>query len=79
MSESHRLRTFKNFKDGLLDIIVATDIMARGVDVPECDIIIQIQPKEDIDMYLTSYVATSYYIVQNSKCDWMELKHLNIS
>lgn len=33
MSQQHRMRTLKKFKDGALSFLVATDVAARGIDV----------------------------------------------
>lgn len=52
MSETKRASIFKDFKAGHYDILVATDLIARGIDIPECEVVIQVQPGPDVDMYL---------------------------
>ena len=51
MSEMKRAVVFKQFDSGQFDIMVATDIIARGIDIPDCEMVIQIQPGPDLEMY----------------------------
>lgn len=39
-NQTKRERVFKDFKTGRLNVLVATDVAARGLDVPEIDLII---------------------------------------
>jgi superfamily II DNA/RNA helicase len=39
-SQTKRERVFKDFKTGKFNVLVATDVAARGLDVPEIDLII---------------------------------------
>ena len=34
----------KKFKDGNKNILIATDVAARGIDIPDVDLIIQLSP-----------------------------------
>lgn len=40
LSQGHRNRVVRNFRDGEIRIIVATDLLARGIDVPHVDHVI---------------------------------------
>ncbi|MNS74175.1 DEAD-box ATP-dependent RNA helicase CshA [compost metagenome] len=37
LSQGHRNRVVRNFRDGDIRIVVATDLLARGIDVPHVD------------------------------------------
>lgn len=47
-----REEIFKGFRAGTVNSIVATNVAARGLDIPEVDLIIQISPPKDIDDYI---------------------------
>ncbi len=40
LSQGHRNRVVRNFREGTIRIIVATDLLARGIDVPHVDHVI---------------------------------------
>lgn len=44
--------TFQGFKDGKFKCLVATNVVARGLDIPEVDLIIQLDPPKEIDSYI---------------------------
>jgi len=37
------------FKDGCTAIMVSTDVCARGIDLPDLDLVIQCDPPRDVD------------------------------
>lgn len=39
ISQSQRERTLSGFRDGQFNILVATDVAARGLDVPNVDLV----------------------------------------
>lgn len=50
--QNQREVTFKSFRNGKLKCLVATNVAARGLDIPEVDLIIQLSPPKDIDAYI---------------------------
>jgi len=47
-----RERVMREFRDGRCQCLVATDVAARGLDVPEVDMVIQCSPPSDVDSYI---------------------------
>lgn len=41
ISQSQRERTLAGFRDGKFNILVATDVAARGLDIPNVDLVIK--------------------------------------
>lgn len=50
--QNQREVTFKSFRAGTLKCLVATNVAARGLDIPEVDLIIQLSPPKEIDAYI---------------------------
>ncbi len=50
--QKQREVTFKAFRDGNLKCLIATNVAARGLDIPEVDLIIQLSPPNDMDAYI---------------------------
>ena len=50
--QNQREVTFKSFKAGKLKCLVATNVAARGLDIPEIDLVIQLSPPKEIDTYI---------------------------
>lgn len=46
--QKEREIAFKSFKDGKLKCLVATNVAARGLDIPEVDLIVQLEPPKDV-------------------------------
>lgn len=42
-----RERVFTEFKEGVYDILVATDLVARGLDIPDCQFVVQVRDTVD--------------------------------
>jgi len=40
------------FKQGRIAIMVSTDVCARGIDLPDLDLVIQTEPPKDVDSYV---------------------------
>ncbi|NLK94478.1 MAG: DEAD/DEAH box helicase [Clostridiales bacterium] len=52
MSQLHRMRTLKRFKEGSLSFLVATDVAARGIDVEGITHVINYDLTQDVESYV---------------------------
>jgi len=52
LSQQQRETTLSDFKGGRINCLVATDVAARGLDIPEIDLVIQTQPPNDSDYFI---------------------------
>ncbi|XP_038629937.1 nucleolar RNA helicase 2 isoform X2 [Scyliorhinus canicula] len=50
--QNQREITLKGFRDGTFEVLVATNVAARGLDIPEVDLVIQGCPPKDVDSYI---------------------------
>ena len=44
--------TLKRFKEKKFSVLVATDVAARGLDIPSVDLVVQIEPPKDTETYI---------------------------
>ena len=44
--------TLKRFKEQKFNILVATDVASRGLDIPNVDLVVQIEPPKDTETYI---------------------------
>jgi len=51
LPQAQRTRTLNAFRKGTIQILVATDVAARGIDVPDIGSVIHIDPPTDTDTY----------------------------
>ena len=51
LAQAQRTRTLNAFRNGSVPILVATDVAARGIDVPEIETVIHLEPPSDAEMY----------------------------
>lgn len=51
MSQNQRQKAINGFRDGKVDILVATDIAARGIDVPDISHVINFDMPDTVDAY----------------------------
>ena len=42
----------KRFKEGKFRVLVATDVASRGLDIPNVDLVIQIEPPKETETYI---------------------------
>ncbi len=52
MSQMHREKTIERLKDGSLDIVVATDVAARGLDVKRISHVVNYDIPHDVEAYI---------------------------
>lgn len=52
MNQSQRLNTLKKFKEGFLELLVATDVAARGIDVENVTHVINYDLPQDAESYV---------------------------
>jgi len=50
--QEQREVTFKAFREGKFKCLIATNVAARGLDIPEVDLIIQLDPPNDVETYI---------------------------
>ena len=52
LRQANRERTLKDFTDGKLHVLVATDVAARGLHIDAVDVVVHFDPPEDHKAYL---------------------------
>jgi ATP-dependent RNA helicase DDX21 len=52
ISQTKREKTMQRFKEGKFKCLVATDVAARGLDVPNVELVIQIEPPREVETYI---------------------------
>lgn len=52
IAQAQREVTMRRFKEGKIKCLVATDVAARGLDVPNVDLVVQIEPPKDTETYI---------------------------
>ncbi|SDK36754.1 DEAD/DEAH box helicase [Natronincola ferrireducens] len=52
LKQSQRDRVMKKFRDGTIDLLVATDVAARGIDVDDVELVINYDIPEDFEYYV---------------------------
>ncbi|NXT74862.1 DDX21 helicase, partial [Zapornia atra] len=50
--QQQREVTLKGFRNGVFEVLIATNVAARGLDIPEVDLVIQCSPPKDVDSYI---------------------------
>uniref|UniRef100_A0A2K5XXX9 RNA helicase n=1 Tax=Mandrillus leucophaeus TaxID=9568 RepID=A0A2K5XXX9_MANLE len=50
--QKQREITLKGFRNGSFGVLVATDVVARGLDIPEVHLVIQSSPPKDVESYI---------------------------
>ena len=53
ISQSRREMILNKFRNGIIKVVCATDVAARGIDIPEIDLILHVDaPQNGIDFYI---------------------------
>jgi ATP-dependent RNA helicase DDX21 len=52
IAQSKREMVLKGFREGRYRCLIATDVAARGLDIPEVDLILQCTPPKAVDSYI---------------------------
>ncbi|MGH3429543.1 MAG: DEAD/DEAH box helicase, partial [Mycobacteriales bacterium] len=52
LNQSERTKTLAEFKEGKVDVLVATDVAARGIHIDDVDLVLHIDPAGDSKDYL---------------------------
>jgi ATP-dependent RNA helicase DeaD len=52
LSQKVREKVLQRVRDGKLRFLVATDVAARGIDIPDLSHVIQYEPPEDLEAYI---------------------------
>uniref|UniRef100_A0A665UUI6 RNA helicase n=1 Tax=Echeneis naucrates TaxID=173247 RepID=A0A665UUI6_ECHNA len=50
--QKQRELTLKGFRNGSFEVLVATNVAARGLDIPEVDLVVQSAPPKDVESYI---------------------------
>ncbi len=52
LSQNARDKVIQRLRDGKLRFLVATDLAARGIDIPDLSHVVQYEPPEDLEAYI---------------------------
>lgn len=52
IAQNQREVTLKRFRDGKFNVLVATDVASRGLDIPNVDLVIQVEPPNEVETYI---------------------------
>jgi ATP-dependent RNA helicase DDX21 len=52
VGQKQRDATLNAFRQGAFNVLVATDVAARGIDIQDVDLVIQFDPPRDVDTYV---------------------------
>lgn len=52
VGQKQRDATLKAFRSGAFNVLVATDVAARGIDIKDVDLVVQFSPPREVDTYV---------------------------
>jgi ATP-dependent RNA helicase DDX21 len=52
IAQNQREVTLQRFREGKFNVLVATDVASRGLDIPDVDLVIQLEPPKDTETYI---------------------------
>ena len=78
--QSERMQIMKGFKEGKIEMLVATDVAARGIDVEEIKVIFNFDPPSDSDFYIhrigrtarANKTGAAYTIIDSSQVGFVQ-------
>ncbi len=44
--------SLKRFREDKFKVLVATDVAARGLDIPNVDLVVQLEPPKEVESYI---------------------------
>ena len=50
--QAAREKTLRRFREGQINVLVATDVAARGIDIPNVDLVVQMEAPRDLESYI---------------------------
>ncbi|KAJ3386767.1 Nucleolar RNA helicase 2 [Lobulomyces angularis] len=50
--QKQREISLQGFRDGKFSVLIATNVCARGVDIPEIDLVVNCEPPSDVETYI---------------------------
>lgn len=65
-----RERTLKGFRDGIFGVLVATNVAARGLDIPEVDLVVQCSPPKVCYCFLPHTHLSALLGIKVSSCNY---------
>ena len=68
MSQNDRERKLDNFRKGRYSVMVATDVAARGLDIPNVDLVLHYELPGDTESFLHRYLVFPILMTQYSPC-----------
>ena len=66
MSQAQRDRVMRRFREGKLEILIATDVAARGIDIDDISHVINFDIPQDHESYVHRIGRTGRAVVQVS-------------
>jgi ATP-dependent RNA helicase DDX21 len=52
IAQTTREHTLRGFKENRFQVLVATDVASRGIDIPNIELVIQLEPPKDTESYI---------------------------
>ncbi|KAJ2079298.1 hypothetical protein H4R24_003875 [Coemansia sp. RSA 988] len=52
IAQSQRELTLKGFREGSVRVLICTDVAARGLDIPEVDLVVNMDPPKDAETFI---------------------------
>ena len=52
IAQNQREVTIRRFKENKFNVLVATDVASRGLDLPNVDLVVQVEPPKEVETYI---------------------------